>query len=67
MEKKLYKDQNNKMVCGVCAGLAKYCDMDVSMMRILWTVGTLITGGTAIIAYIACVVIMPDEPASDAE
>ena len=36
-QKKLYKTEENKMICGVCAGLAEYLNMDVSIFKILWT------------------------------
>ena len=35
MEKKLYRDMDNKMLCGVCAGVGEYFKMDVSTVRLL--------------------------------
>ncbi|MBQ7740767.1 MAG: PspC domain-containing protein [Eubacterium sp.] len=61
MKKKLYKDRKNEKLCGVCAGLAKYFDMDVTIIRILWIIITL-AGGSGVIAYIVCALVMPDEP-----
>lgn len=62
MEKKLYKTQTDKKVCGVCAGLAKYLSVDTTLVRLIWAIVTLCTVGTGILAYIICAVIMPDEP-----
>lgn len=55
MEKKLYKDDQNKMIGGVCAGLAQYFDMDVTVLRLLFAFAFFIMGvggGTYIILWI---------------
>ncbi len=62
MEKKLYKS-NNKMLDGVCAGIAEYFDIDPTLIRLLWAVGSLILGGFGgLIAYVVCAVIIPRRP-----
>lgn len=58
MEKKLYKMEQGKMICGVCMGLADYLKMDVSLMRILWVVVTL-CGTIGFWLYLACAIILP--------
>lgn len=35
-EKKLYKKTSEKKICGVCAGLAEYLNMDVTVVRLLF-------------------------------
>lgn len=35
MEKKLYKSITDRKICGVCAGLAKYLNMDPTVVRLL--------------------------------
>ena len=35
MEKKLYRSANNKMLAGVCSGLAKYLGMDPTVIRVI--------------------------------
>lgn len=69
MVKKLYKSANDKKLYGVCAGLAKYFSIDATLVRLIWTLVTLCTVGTGILAYIICALIIPDEPTNiiDAE
>ena len=57
--KRLYKSRNNKMICGVCAGIADYFTMDPSIVRVLWAVLAL-AAGTGVLAYIACAIILPE-------
>ncbi len=61
LNKKVYKDKKNAMLSGVCAGFAKYFNMDATLIRLLWAVLT-VFGGSGIILYILCVLIIPDEP-----
>lgn len=59
MTKKLYKS-DNKMVCGVCAGIAEYFNIDPTLVRLL-TVFFMFAGvGSGLIAYIVAAVIIPD-------
>ena len=55
---KLYKS-NNRMICGVCAGIADYFNIDPSIVRVLWAVLAL-AAGTGVLAYIACAIILPE-------
>lgn len=55
----LYKSRNNKMICGVCAGIADYFNIDPSIVRVLWAVLAL-AAGTGVLAYIACAIILPE-------
>ena len=57
--KRLYKSRNNKMICGVCAGIADYFNIDPSIVRALWAVLAL-AAGTGVLAYIACAIILPE-------
>lgn len=57
--KHLYKSRNNKMICGVCAGIADYFNIDPSIVRVLWAVLAL-AAGTGVLAYIACAIILPE-------
>ena len=57
--KRLYKSRINKMICGVCAGIADYFNIDPSIVRVLWAVLAL-AAGTGVLAYIACAIILPE-------
>lgn len=49
--KRLYRDVENGKVSGVCAGLADYFDLDVTLIRVIWLI-LLFVAGTGLIAYI---------------
>ena len=59
--KRLYKSQTNKMLCGVCGGVAEYLNVDPTIIRLLWAV-LIFAFGTGILAYIVAAIIMPDGP-----
>ena len=58
MKKPLYKIEEGKKVCGVCGGIAEYFGFDPTLVRIAWVLFTAL-GGSGIIAYIICAIIMP--------
>lgn len=58
--KRLYRDSKNKMICGVCQGIADYLNVDVTVIRLIWAILGL-SGGIGLIAYIAAVFIIPDK------
>ena len=60
MKKRLYKSSFDKKICGVCAGIANYFDIDPTVIRLAWVVFTLL-GGSGIIAYIIAAIVMPNE------
>lgn len=62
MEKKLYRNVNDKKLSGVCSGLAKYFSIDTTLVRLIWAIVTLCTVGTGILAYIICALLIPEEP-----
>ena len=59
--KKLVRPRNGRKISGVCLGIAEYFGIDVTVIRVLWVLGTLLFLGTGIILYIACVFIVPEE------
>lgn len=61
MEKKLYKSRTNIKIDGVCAGLAKYTGIDVTLVR-LAMVALVWFGGSGIPIYIVSALIIPREP-----
>jgi len=60
--KKLYRSQTQRMLGGVCGGLADYFNWDVSLVRILWVIGTVISYGMGIIVYVIMLIVFPEEP-----
>ena len=61
MEKKLYKSNQNKMIDGVCGGIAEYFDIDPTVVRLIWALFSLM-GGSGILAYIIAAIIIPRNP-----
>ena len=59
MEKKLYKS-NNKMIDGVCAGIAEYFNLDPTLVRLAFVV--LACSGSGLLIYIIAAIIMPRKP-----
>ena len=61
MEKKLYKSNQNKMIDGVCGGIAEYFGIDPTVVRLIWALLSLM-GGSGILAYIIAAIIIPRSP-----
>ena len=53
------RSDNQKMLAGVCGGIAEYFSVDVNLVRLLTVVATLVTGGTAALVYLAAWMLMP--------
>jgi phage shock protein C len=66
MEKKLYRSRSDRMLWGVCGGLAKYFDMDPVVIRII-AVLTIFINGFGILAYIIMAIVVPLEGSKAAE
>ncbi len=60
MEKRLYRSRSDRMIWGVCGGLAKYFDMDPVIVRIIFAV-LLFANGIGLIAYIIMAIVVPLE------
>jgi phage shock protein PspC (stress-responsive transcriptional regulator) len=50
------------MIAGVAAGIAAYLNIDPTIVRVLWVVAALASGGLFVIVYIAMVFVVPEEP-----
>ena len=53
----------DKKIAGVCAGVAKYLDVDVTVVRVIWLILTFFPPSVGLIAYIIGWIVMPKEPA----
>jgi len=58
--KRLYRSRIDRMIAGVCGGLAKYFDIDPTIVRVLFVV-SIFVGGGGIIAYIILWIVVPEE------
>lgn len=61
MNKKLYRSTRNRMVGGVCGGIADYFALDPTLIRLAWVAFTCL-GGSGLLAYIICLIVIPSEP-----
>lgn len=61
------RPMDRKKLGGVCAGFARYFDLDVTLMRILWLAAFILSGGLILLVYVAAWILMPrDWPAQPA-
>lgn len=61
MKKRLYKSDTDKMLEGVCGGIAEYFGIDPTLVRLGWVVFCVI-GGSGFLAYIIAAIIIPRKP-----
>lgn len=61
MERRLYKSNENKLLDGVCGGVAEYFDIDPTLVRLAWVLFTAM-GGAGIVAYIVAAIVIPRKP-----
>ena len=61
MKKRIYKSNDNRMVDGVCGGIAEYFGIDPTLVRLGWAL-LCTMGGSGIAAYIIASVIIPRAP-----
>lgn len=61
MEKKLTRPQNDKVIAGVCSGLANYFSVETSLVRILAALGIVFTGlMPGVLIYGICWIVIPE-------
>jgi len=59
--KRLYRSRKNRVIAGVCGGVAEYLNVDPVLVRLI-AVLFLFVGGGSLIAYILGIIIIPNEP-----
>ena len=59
--KKLYRSTTNRMLAGVCGGVAEYFNIDPTVVRVIWAIASLFSF-VGVVAYIACAFIIPEKP-----
>jgi phage shock protein C len=60
--RKLFRRSAEGRLAGVCAGIAEYLDADVTLVRLVWVILSIVPGGIigGLIAYVAAAIVMPD-------
>ena len=61
MQKKLYRSKSNRVLVGVCAGLAEYFEIDPTVVRVIWGVAS-VFAFAGVIAYVVCAFVIPEKP-----
>jgi phage shock protein C len=49
-------------IAGVCGGVARYFDIDVSLVRIVWLLAAFFPPAPGLVAYFVCWIVMPEDP-----
>jgi phage shock protein C len=66
MEKRLFRNEHDKVVAGVSSGVAEYMEVDVTIIRLLFVLSTIFLVGTGILVYIIMWIVVPvnNDPAA---
>jgi len=59
MPSRLERSTTNKVVAGVCGGIAEYLQVDPTLVRVFVVVATILSGGLGLLAYVGAVIFMP--------
>jgi phage shock protein C len=59
MPTRLERSITNKVVAGVCGGIGEYLQVDPTLVRVFFVLGTILTGGLGLLGYIVLIVMMP--------
>lgn len=62
VKRPLERAREGRKVAGVCMGFARYLDVDVTLVRVVWLALALVSGGLGLIGYIVAWIVMPEEP-----
>jgi phage shock protein PspC (stress-responsive transcriptional regulator) len=60
--KKLFRSKNDKILGGVCGGIAQTYGWDATLIRLAWAFISLFSIGIGILLYIVAVIIIPKDP-----
>jgi phage shock protein C len=58
--RRLVRRTDDRMVAGVCSGIADYTGVDVTVVRLAAVIGTVLGLGTLIVAYVVAWLLMPE-------
>ena len=60
----LYLSETDKKIAGVCGGIAKSVNIDSTIIRLIWILGSLLSAGIGIVLYIICMLVF-SKPSDD--
>lgn len=60
--KKLYRSNTDKMIAGVCGGLANYFGVDSTLIRLVFALLVFFGVGSGLVLYVILAIVMPLEP-----
>lgn len=64
MNDRLYRSRDDRMLAGVAGGLAEMWDADPSLVRLVWALLAIFTGGIALVVYIVMAIVVPEADGS---
>ena len=64
MGDRLYRSRDDRMLAGVAGGLAEMWGADPALVRIIWALLVIFTGGIALVVYIVMAIVVPEEDGS---
>ncbi|HEX2986886.1 MAG TPA: PspC domain-containing protein [Chloroflexota bacterium] len=63
--KRLYRSRRERIIAGVCGGMAEYFDVDPTIIRVIWVLGAMVTMFfPGVLLYFVCWAIIPPAPAT---
>ncbi len=62
LHNRIFRSRDERMLAGVAGGLARYLDVDPTIIRLIWALAFLATGPIALLLYVVCALIIPGEP-----
>ncbi|MDD3038198.1 PspC domain-containing protein [Bacteroides sp.] len=65
MENKKLTRSSNRMIAGVCSGIAEYFGWDITLLRIVYILATFFTAFAGVIIYVILWIVMPEKRPSE--
>jgi phage shock protein C len=62
MNRRLYRSRTDSVLGGVAGGVAEYLDADPSIVRVIWAILAIVTGGIFVVVYIVMWIVVPEGP-----
>lgn len=63
MNRRLYRSRRDSVLGGVAGGVAEYLDVDPSIVRIVWAILGVVTGGLFVLLYVVMWIVVPEDAA----